>query len=255
VLPQGHRLIEPFVGSGAVFLAAPYNQYIINDANSDLIALWTALQCRPKECIEQAQAFFVQENLSQAAYLRIRAEFNASSDRFERAVRLPYLNRFGFNGLFRTNRSGGFNVPYGRPASVPGFPWDAMASAAQKLDRTLIMGGGFEAALDLAGVCDVVYCDPPYLDSNAGASFTGYTSKGFTREDHEQLVEAAVKAAGRGAHVLISNHDTPETRELYRGWHIETLEVRRSISAKSASRAAVRELVAVLPAPIADIAM
>ncbi len=252
LLPHGRRLIEPFVGAGAVLLAAPYDEYVINDANSDLIALWTALQCRPKECIERAQAFFVEENLSQGAYLRLRAEFNASSDRFERAVRLPYLNRFGFNGLFRVNSRGGFNVPYGHPSRLPGFPLEAMLEAATKLDRCTILNGGFAGAMSMAKVGDVVYCDPPYLPADERSSFTGYTSAGFGEQQHEELLEAGVLAVSRGATVLISNHDTPQTRRLYRHWHLTSISTRRSVSADASKRGAAQELVAILPWPGSD---
>lgn len=246
-LPPRGRLIEPFVGAGSVFLALEYESYVINDANSDLVAVWAALQDRPREFIETAATFFREENRCASAYLRLRAQFNDETDRFERAVLVPYLNRFGFNGLFRVNRAGRFNVPYGQPASVPHFPFEEMQAAHVKLKRTTILSGGFEFAVEQAGVGDVLYCDPPYLDSAHGTSFTGYSSAGFTLEDHEALREAALRAVSRGATVVISNHDTPQTRDLYQHWHIETLSVRRSIAAKASSRGKARELLAVMP--------
>jgi DNA adenine methylase len=236
------------VGGGSVFLAASFASYVIGDANPDLIAVWVALQSRPIEFMARAAGLFAEENRNAEAYLRIRAAFNQEVDRYERAVTLPYLNRFGFNGLFRVNRSGQFNVPYGKPASLPGFPWERMEAAARKLATTTILGGGFRGTMDVASVGDVVYCDPPYSRSHTGSeSFTSYTNLGFSHRDHEELVEASVVAVSRGATVLISNHDTPETRELYTGWHIHPVEVRRSISASSDSRGMARELVASLP--------
>lgn len=248
-LPAGKRLIEPFVGAGSVFLGLQFDSYVINDTNSDLIAVWTALQMQPRIFIERAEALFRPGNHAQDAYLRIRAHFNNETDRFERAVLLPYLNRFGFNGLFRVNRAGKFNVPYGRPTSLPGFPLKEMEAAHEKLQRTTILNGGFSFAMEQAGVGDILYCDPPYMDSSKGASFTGYSSSGFTMRDHEELLEAGVRAASRGATVVISNHDTPETRELYRLWHQESVSVRRSIAANASSRGDARELLAMLPWP------
>lgn len=246
LLPSGSRLIEPFVGAGSVFLGTDYDLFIINDANSDLAATWAALKSRPSEYIARAAELFTEGHRNQAAYLRIRAEFNATTDRFERAVRLPYLNRFGFNGLFRVNRKGGFNVPYGAPVSLPVFDVQRYEAAAAKLGRCQVLNGGYAEAIELAGVGDVVYCDPPYLDSTTGASFTGYTANGFSMADHEQLVECCVRAASRGAKVMVSNHDTPEARALFEGWRIEVFPVRRSISAKAGSRGNAMELVAVL---------
>lgn len=248
-LPVGKRLIEPFVGAGSVFLGLPYDNYVVNDVNSDLVAVWSALQNRPREFIDRARKVFCDENHSADAYLQIRARFNNEPDRFERAVLFLYLNRFGFNGLFRVNRAGRFNVPYGRPTSLPGFPLKEMEAAHEKLQRTTILNGGFSFAMEQAGVGDILYCDPPYMDSSKGASFTGYSSSGFTMRDHEELLEAGVRAASRGATVVISNHDTPETRELYRLWHQESVSVRRSIAANASSRGDARELLAMLPWP------
>jgi len=248
-LPKAKRLIEPFVGAGAVFLAADYDQYLINDANADLVAMWVALQARPREFVERAQSFFVESNRSEQAYKRIRSEFNGTLDRFERAARLPYLNRFGFNGLFRVNSKGEFNVPYGKPAKLPTLPVDSMAAASGKLQRTTILNGGYAPALEMAGVGDVVYCDPPYLDSSNGSSFTGYTTDRFGLQEHERLLELCVRAVSRGATVFISNHDTDAVRQLYRGWHITEVRVRRSIGSISATRRIAQEVVARLPLP------
>lgn len=248
-LPRGKRLIEPFVGAGSIFLASDFESFVINDANPDLIAVWSAVQARPAEFIKRASSLFIESNRAANAYLRIRATFNAETDRFERAVLFPYLNRFGFNGLFRVSQTGRFNVPYGHPKSIPGFPWEQMEAAHLKLRRTTVLGGGFMPAMDMATAEDTLYCDPPYSDSTTGISFNGYTPGGFTCQDHEQLVDAGMRAVLRGATVVISNHDTEATRELYRGWHIDTFEVRRSVGASKASRGLAKELVATLPFP------
>lgn len=246
-LPSGHRLIEPFVGAGSVFLALTYDSYVINDVNSDLISVWTALQARPREFMERAASLFVEQNRSQEAYLSIRAAFNAQADRFERAVMLPYLNRFGFNGLFRVNSAGNYNVPYGHPTRLPAFPYSEMETASRKLERTTILCGGFGFALDLAGLGDVVYCDPPYLDSDSGRSFTAYSKAGFSLHDHEELRESALRAVSRGATVVISNHDTEQTRQLYRSWQLEQVAVRRSVAAVAQARGLVTELIVTMP--------
>lgn len=247
LIPSGKRLIEPFVGAGSVFLASDFPEYVINDANPDLAAVWVALKSRPGEFMERASQFFATQLHSEEAYLRVRAEFNAEVDRFERAVRLPYLNKFGFNGIYRVNRGGLFNVPYGHPKTLPNFPWSAMEAAAEKLSLCTVLGGGFGAAIDLAGPNDVVYCDPPYLDSDEGKSFTGYTGHAFGIAEHEALVAVGLRAVERGATVLISNHDTLQTRRLYAGWDLDAVEVFRSVSAASGSRGVAKEVVARLP--------
>lgn len=249
LLPAGGRLLEPFVGAGSVFLGTRYDRYVINDANLDLIALWRALQQSPDDYMKRAAALFCEKNHSPTAYARIRGEFNGRSRSDERAVLLPYLNRFGFNGLYRVNSSGIFNAPYGSPAKLPSFPWDEMQAASAKLAFVQIESGSYLNILALAGAGDVVYCDPPYLESTRGKSFTGYTPAGFALRDHIELVAAARMAAARGAHVLISNHDTADSRALYDGCRIEALQVSRTMAARAQARAAARELVAIF-APV-----
>ncbi len=250
-LPLRTRLVEPFVGGGSVFLAADYDRYLINDANSDLAAVWVALKQRPRQYVEAASSLFVESNRNGDAYNRIRERFNRSVDRFDRAACIPYLNKFAFNGLFRVNRRGEHNVPYARPAAVPRFPYEEMSAAASKLAYCEVRSGGFASVLADCGVGDAVYCDPPYVPSSAGKSFTGYTSEGFGIEAQRTLVSAARLAVSRGATVLISNHDTEEARALYRGWETHSLIVRRSIGADQSSRRNVSELLAILrPEPL-----
>ncbi len=245
-LPRRGRLVEPFVGGGSVFLGTDYGRYLLNDANPDLLAMWVAIKERPRQYAAAAASFFSHQNCSEGAYLRIRREFNECSDRYERAVRLPYLNKHGFNGLFRTNAKGQFNVPWGKKTVAPMFPWDRMSQAALKLERCTLLSGDFSTAVEMSGYGDAVYCDPPYLDSSQGSSFTGYTRQGFTLDDHFRLAHLARKAAERGATVLISNHDTPLAREVYAGFDIVRLSVRRSISAVSAHRGDCHEILAIL---------
>jgi DNA adenine methylase len=244
VLPSAPRLIEPFVGAGSVFLSGRYSQAVLNDANADLVAVWTSIKERPAQFALDASSFFVESNHSEAAYLRIRQEFNSASDRYERAVRFIYLNRFGFNGLFRVNGRGEYNVPYGRPKALPLFPWTHVEAAARRLETAVVLGGDFRFAMELAQAGDVLYCDPPYLPLRE-KTFTSYTQKGFDLQEHEVLVKLALKAASRGAFVAISNHDTPQVRELYSGFEIHSLMCARNISGKTASRKPVCELIAV----------
>lgn len=247
LLPHGRRLIEPFVGAGAVFLNHKYSAYLLSDANIDLMTMWRALRDHPAKYINDAEALFGAANHSEAAYLRIREEFNGATDAYERAVRLPYLNRNGFNGLYRVNRQGVYNVPYGKPKAPAHFPLGAFERASVTVRRATLMDGGFALAMALAGAGDVVYCDPPYSPSVAGNSFANYTAHGFGLNDHEDLVRAARDAHMRGATVLISNHDTPETRALYSGFTIHSLQVHRTVAADASARGSTAELVAVLP--------
>lgn len=244
-MPPGGRLVEPFLGAGAVFLGTSYSSAILGDANLDLVAVWTAIKERPKEFVERASMFFIEANRSPESYARIRAEYNAETDSFERAAQFLYLNKFGFNGMHRVNRKGAFNVPYGKPSILPGFPFDEIAAASQQLKNATLLAGGFRATMELAGRGDVVYADPPYADLADQASFRSYTAGGFSIEDQTALVSSALAAAERGAKVLISNHDTALTRELYRGFQIVPLSAARSVSADGHRRGKVPELLAI----------
>lgn len=246
LLPLRGRLIEPFLGAGSVFLSSDYDRYLLGDANPDLAALWVSLKDRPRQTVEEAAKLFVNENLGETAFKRIRDEFNSCIEPFDRAVRLIYLNRFAFNGLYRVNRSGRFNVPYAHPKVLPRFPYEELEAASQKLHKCTVLSSDFEALLEDAGFGDAVYCDPPYLPSVEGDSFTAYTGAGFTLADHQRLVAASVRAVGRGATVLISNHNTAIARQLYAGWEQVELEVRRSIAAAGERRGMAAELVAIL---------
>ena len=112
-LPEGRKLVEPFVGAGSVFLNTDYDHYLLADINPDLINLYNLLKERPQEYISEAKRWFVAENNRKDAYLSIRAEFNGTDDVMYRSLAFLYMNRFGFNGLCRYNKKGGFNVPFG----------------------------------------------------------------------------------------------------------------------------------------------
>ena len=243
-LPQANRLIEPFVGAGSLFLSGRYPRAILNDANADLMALWTFIQERPAQFCADASGLFCEENRNKRAYECIRQKLNSEVDRYERCVRLLYLNRFGFNGLYRVNKAGSMNTPYGYPSSLPAFPWEQIALAHEKLRDVLIFGGDFQFAMSMAGAGDLVYCDPPYLPMTSAAF--KYTPAGFSLAEHERLVQAARQAVERGATVAISNHDTPEARALYRGFEVHELPSARHIAAKVCARRSARELLAIL---------
>lgn len=240
------RLIEPFVGAGAVFMAAGERDILINDANSSLIEFYLCLKADVKGFLEVAERLFCESNRNAEAYARNRDLFNNGSTGVERAALFLYLNKFGFNGLYRVNKRGAFNVPYGHHAMLPGFPRQQLLDMSAKLQRVEILQGEFMAAMALAASGDVVYCDPPYLDTaTTKSSFTAYTAAAFGPQQHRELVAAAHAAVARGATVVISNHDSEVSRNLYVGAEIHSFEVRRSVAANGGARIAVRELIAV----------
>ena len=246
LIPAGKRLIEPFVGAGSVFLACDFSRLLLADNNPHLISLYQHLQRDPTAVADAVRALFVEANRTPAAYLALRERFNSKdTDPLSRAALFIYINRFGFNGLYRTNREGECNTSYGKPKRIPNFQEDALLGFAKRLQQAELYCDDFEEIMDQAEAGDVVYCDPPYADQEDKRSFTGYGKQGFDWDDQTRLADKARELAERGIRVVISNHDTSSTRELYFGAQLHHLEVRRSIAAQAKSRGTAHELVAV----------
>ena len=242
-------LIEPFLGAGSIFLNSPFTSYQLSDVNPDLINLFTLIQHEGDSFIEFSKQFFTVDNNSETAFYAHRDLFNTTSDTRLKSALFIYLNKHCFNGLCRYNRKGEFNVPFGRYSSIQ-FPDSELKSFYLKSKRATFTSQRFEAALSSANSDSVVYCDPPYAPLADKDGFTNYSGTEFTKEDQVTLATMARAAALRGAQVIISNHDTPFTRELYEGANILTIDVARNIGSQSASRIKVKELIAVFnPSP------
>lgn len=244
VLPHGARLIEPFAGSGAVSLNAGFASALVADFNGDLINLYRSIQADAARFVAEAGVLFDGSNNNRESFDRLRAEFNDSDDAFRRSVIFVYLNRHGFNGLCRYNAKGKFNVPFGRYTN-PGFPWreiEAFGRASQAMEFAHI---DFLSSMSAARAGDVIYCDPPYVPLSVTSNFTSYAPGAFGFPQQKALAEKARECAQRGVQVVISNHDTAESRALYQGAEIHAFEVQRFISSKASTRGNAPELLAI----------
>lgn len=251
-LPPARKLVEPFVGAGSVFLNTDYDYYLLADINPDLINLYNLLKERPEEYISEAKRWFVAENNRKEAYLHIRAEFNKTDDVMYRSLAFLYMNRFGFNGLCRYNKKGGFNVPFGS-YKKPYFPEAELEFFAEKAKKATFVCEGYPETFRRARKGSVVYCDPPYAPLSNTANFTSYAGNGFTLDDQAALADIAERTATeRGIPVLISNHDTTLTRRLYHGADLNVVKVKRTISRNGNGRNKVDELLALFHAPDMD---
>ena len=242
-LPQGECLVEPFVGAGSVFLNTDFSRYILADINSDLISLYNIVKSRTDEYVQASRELFVPETNQSEVYYQFRTEFNASQDPFRRAVLFLYLNRFGYNGLCRYNLRGEFNVPFGR-YKKPYFPEAELYHFAEKAQNAEFHCLSYEECMERADINSVVYCDPPYAPLSATANFTAYHTNSFSPKEQAHLAEMAEKLVSKQIPVLISNHDTPDTREWYRAAKHFQVKVRRSISSNGGTRKKVNELLA-----------
>lgn len=244
-LPAGKRLIEPFVGSGSVFLNSNYDSYLLADANGDLINLFEILQNDGEGFIKYCQQFYHATANTKEAYIEYRSKFNDSKNKKLRSALFIYLNRHGFNGLCRYNSSGIFNVPFGTQKTKPILPVDRMLEFQKKSAQATFVKQDFLKTLKQAKKGDVIYCDPPYVPLSITANFTSYHTNQFGEAEQIALANAAKELAKKNISVIISNHDTPFTRELYAGAHFESFELQRLISSDAQNRNWVKELIAV----------
>lgn len=246
-LPDGNQLIEPFVGAGSIFLNTNYNRYLLADINSDLIQLYQCVQKNTADFVTETKKLFTPQYNDPEAYYELRQYFNQSQDIMERSVLFLYLNRHGYNGLCRYNRSGEFNVPFGRYQKVY-FPEKEILFFAEHAQRATFVCASYEEAMQQASAGSVVYCDPPYQPLPNKPSFTQYHSTKFNFPEQEALALLAMKLAQQAIPVLISNHDTPITRDLYQVAELYSVSTRRLISASVSQRKAINELLALFPA-------
>ncbi|ELR5205470.1 Dam family site-specific DNA-(adenine-N6)-methyltransferase [Providencia rettgeri] len=245
-LPKAKRLVEPFAGSCAVMMNTDYEQYLIADANPDLINLYETLTILPESMLIEALPLFRRNN--SADYYLARSEFNDSKQalsRLRQASLFLYLNRHCFNGLCRYNQQGKFNVPFGQ-YKAPYFPKNEIDSFCDKayLTKTKILNLEWQDTLSLVDFGDGVYCDPPYMAGRD--SFTQYHTAGFTDADHEALAIALKDINDiQGNPITVSN--SPEAKELYAdlGFTIHEIEAPRSIAGKG-KRTPAKEIIAVL---------
>jgi DNA adenine methylase len=166
----------------------------------------------------------------------------AGLDPVRRAARLVFLNRTCFNGLYRVNRAGRFNVPFGRYKNPRVLHADQLRASSRALQGVRLVVGDFTATLRAARRGGAAYLDPPYVPRSATSTFTAYAQDRFTDDDHRRLLEAFLRLQRRGVPVLLSNSDCRFTRALYRGLRVKAVRAGRSINAVAARRGPVSEL-------------
>lgn len=248
--PSFH-LYEPFVGGGAVMLHlgtrnnsiyVPGSRLHINDMNPDLVMAYVAIQNQVSELMDLLDA--LSRDLSKDAYLRIRSEIPNTN--LERAARFIYLNKTGFNGLWRVNSKGLYNVPWGQLKSPTLYDRENLLKVSERLQGAVITHTDYRNALEEVKQGDLVYLDPPYIPLNLSSSFSKYAKDDFTIENQVELSSQISDLTKRSAAVILSNSDTPETREIFGpNLNLFQIDAARAISAKASSRGTVKEIIAV----------
>jgi len=238
---------EPFMGGAALFfsLAADtprrFERAILCDANAELVACYRAVKDDVDAVIHALGAYKYERKLYYATRDR---ETHGMTDT-ARAARLIFLNRTCYNGLWRVNAKGKFNVPFGRYRAPRICDPDALRAASRALAHAEIHHGDFTKATRDLGARDFVYFDPPYVPVSKTADFTSYAAGGFGAQDQARLVDEIKRLRRAGARVVLSNADTPETRALYKEFTTHSVTAPRPINSDANKRGPARELVVV----------
>lgn len=222
--------MEPFLGSGAIFFSLGIEKAVLNDVNKELIETYTVIR---DNWLAVQEALEIHQRLHSAEHFyRVRADCPSTVE--ARAARFIYLNRTCFNGLYRVNIQGKFNVPMGTKMSVV-LDTDDFEALSRVLRDVELSSVDFAEVVRRCGSGDFIFADPPYTVKHNNNGFVKYNERLFSWADQERLKESLAGAAQRGAIVVISNADHPSIRELYRDFNIEILE-RQSVMASDASR-------------------
>lgn len=242
---QFNRYYEPFVGGAALFFKVAPARAVLNDFNPDLVNVYRTVAKDVEGVIRRLGVHRKHHN--EEHYYSLRARWNderLSWTDLDRAAGFIYLNKTCFNGLWRVNRSGNFNVPMGRYQDPPICNTDALRAAAKVLRRVdEVREGSYVNAVKDAKAGDFLYFDPPYDPVTTTANFTGYTTGSFSSDDQRELAETAKKLVARGCKVMLSNSDTPFIRSLYKGFKIDRVRCGRAINSNASKRGDVDEVI------------
>jgi DNA adenine methylase len=237
---QFNTYYEPFCGGAAVLLDLNPTKAVVNDINPELINTYLVIRDQVEDLISCLAYLDTEHEVAtdpKAFYYKVRSNFNQNLGIQcpQQAARFIYLNKHCFNGLYRVNKKGEFNVPFNGKLSGWSAAPDHLRELSTRLKNVDIRCGSFEDTVKDAGTNDFVFFDSPYAPITA-TSFTDYTKEGFDYEDHVTLAATFKLLTDRGCYCMLTNHDTPLIRELYKDFRIEVVDVRRSINRKGDGR-------------------
>ncbi|HOV78590.1 MAG TPA: DNA adenine methylase [Bacillota bacterium] len=236
---------EPFVGGGAVFfhlypdIKSRGALAFLSDNVEELINLYEVVRDDVDTLIEITKRHIYDKDY----YYKIRSLDPGILSKTEKASRILYLNKTCFNGLYRVNSKGQFNVSFGDYVNPVIVDEEALRDASEAFKHAVLFSGDFELVLRNAQAGDFVYMDPPYVPLSATSNFTSYTPGSFGEEQHCRLREVFEELKNKGCYVMLSNSDTEFVRRLYRGCNIRTVNALRAINSDITKRGAVKELV------------
>jgi DNA adenine methylase len=233
------RYVEPFCGSACFFFDVAPKSAVLGDINSELITTYRALKADfglVLECLRRLK-------LGKRSYYRLRSIDPASLSEPEQAARFLFLNRFCFNGIYRTNAAGTFNVPYGDPKGTVSFNIELLREAASLLKSATLINGDFEKVLDEAQAGDFVYLDPPYAVAKRRV-FAEYHPDSFSERDIDRLNVALERLDARGVTFVLSYADSAEGRSVSDRWYSRRVRARRNVAGFAGDRKFSYEILA-----------
>lgn len=247
-----NRYFEPFVGSGAVFFYIKQTRKpdycMISDNNENLMNLYIAVRDNLNELLDLLKKY-KKEHMKDPKkyYYQQRKEFNKTKDMLIKSTLLIYLNKTCYNGLYRVNSQGEFNVPMGSYRDPSIVQRKILEQASQLLQNVTIKSMNFEKILDFAESGDFIYFDPPYYPISTTSSFTSYQKEIFLDEEQKHLAKVFQKLDGRGCMVMLSNSDSSFIHDLYNKYenegHLYTVKAKRMINCNSEGRKPINEIV------------
>ena len=247
--PHFDTYIEPFFGGGALFFALRPTNAIISDSNPELINLYRQIAADVEEVIKALGEFVNEESL----FYKVRAQDFRELDPNTAAARTIYLNRTCYNGLYRLNKKGQFNVPFGQYVNPTICNPEALRSASEALGTARLLDADYREVLHYyARPGDLVYLDPPYLPTGKYSDFKRYTAAQFYEEDHRELAEDVQYLDKLGCHVLLTNSNHPLVYDLYDRFAIQVVRTKRNINSKGNSRSGTDLIVSTPDTTIAD---
>lgn len=244
-LPQKYgKYIEPFIGGGALFFATQPENAVIADSNSELVNLYTVIKNRPHDLINELSSMVNDSDF----FYELRSLDVQKMSPVKIAARTIYLNKTCFNGLYRVNKSGNFNVPYGRYKNPKICDEESIVLASNLLaDKEIVLGDYKFVLKEYAKENDFIFLDPPYLPVSQYSDFKRYTKEQFYEEDHVELANEVKRLQELGCHVVLTNSNHPLVHQLYSDFTIEVIQTKRFINSDSSKRTGEDVIVTVKP--------
>ena len=234
-----NRYYEPFIGGGAVFFSNGFNKAIISDVNQELINAYNVI----KENVDNLIISLKKHLYNEEYFYELRKKDTSDLSNIERASRFIYLNKTCYNGLYRVNKKGKFNVPFGKYKSPLICDEENLKAVNYKLIKTKILCTDFEKSVLTAKENDFVYFDPPYMPLSSTSYFVGYSKNGFAYNEQLRLKNVYKKLSEKGVYCMLSNSYTNEVKELYSEYNIDTVKATRVINSKANGRGKIKEVI------------